>query len=195
MGKIKKITPFILGILIIWGCSKNDDPQVTGILTVSILDATSSAPLSEARIIIFNADSNEPVGGLQYQFNINNSTDNASFQAEFDSVTGVVVEEAGSPVAVRRGRVDVFLGQLPVIGPLVCQFPGTQQLGDLPQLLQLQPGGFGRLNRMTGVNERRHEPRTVAPGFLPVSPGEHHRDWHGARSGSQRLDNVEIPLE
>ena len=64
MRKIKRFAPFILGLLIIWSCSKNDDPQVTGILTVSILDATTSAPLSEARIIVFNADSNEPVGEI-----------------------------------------------------------------------------------------------------------------------------------
>ena len=64
MGKMKKIAPFILGILMIWSCSKNDDPQVTGILTGSILEATGSTPLSEARIIVFNADSNEPVGEI-----------------------------------------------------------------------------------------------------------------------------------
>lgn len=64
MNTIKRIIPFLLSIFMIWSCSKKEDPQVTGVILGSVLDATSDAPLSDARIIVFDSDTNEPVGEI-----------------------------------------------------------------------------------------------------------------------------------
>lgn len=55
----------LFGIIMIWSCSKKDeDPQVTGFINGSVIDAADDAPLGESRIIVFNADTNEPFGEI-----------------------------------------------------------------------------------------------------------------------------------
>ncbi len=65
MNTIKRLMPIVLGMFIIWSCNKkDDDPQVTGFINGAVIDATDDTPLSESRIIVFNADTNEPVGEI-----------------------------------------------------------------------------------------------------------------------------------
>jgi hypothetical protein len=65
MNTLKRLTLILLGIIMIWSCSKkDDDPQVTGFIVGSVIDATNDTPLGESRIIVFNADTNEPVGEI-----------------------------------------------------------------------------------------------------------------------------------
>lgn len=78
MNTIKRLMPILLGVFMIWSCSKKDDPQVTGLISGTVLDATNEASLSEARIIVFNADTNEPVGEIL------KSGDDGTFSIELD---------------------------------------------------------------------------------------------------------------
>ncbi len=78
MNTIKRLMPILLGVFMIWSCSKKDDPQVTGLISGTVLDATNDASLSEALIIVFNADTNEPVGEIL------KSGDDGTFYIELD---------------------------------------------------------------------------------------------------------------
>jgi hypothetical protein len=67
MREMKKmyyvLIPLLLvGIIFLDSCSKDDEPEINGILTGKVTDATSGTALNEANIIVFNADSNEPAG-------------------------------------------------------------------------------------------------------------------------------------
>lgn len=79
MNTIKKLIPFLFAVLMIWSCSKKDeDPQVTGFISGTVLDATNDATLGDAIVIVFNADTNEPVG------EITKSNEDGTFSIELD---------------------------------------------------------------------------------------------------------------
>lgn len=56
------ILALLLGVM--WGCGKEDEPVITGVVNGKITDANTDVALEGVRIIVFDSDANAPVTSL-----------------------------------------------------------------------------------------------------------------------------------
>ena len=60
----KSLGILALLLVVMWGCGKEDEPVITGVVNGKITDATTDAALEGVRIIVFESNENAPVTSL-----------------------------------------------------------------------------------------------------------------------------------
>lgn len=148
MKTIKRLTPYLLGIFMILSCSKkDDDPQVTGFISGSVIDAENDAALGEALIIVFNADTNEPVG------EIIKSGDDGTFSIELDPGNYYIRVS-------RQGYIDSPPKGISAV-PFTVVIGATEE-----QTIELYPSALTNLGMISGKVSEGENP---VPGVLIVA--------------------------